>query len=290
MTVLGIRFVPGTRLAVVLGPTSSSRSSTPTRAASFASLEHRPDDPDESDPATPGVSADGSLLATRHGASAATSSRSRCGRSRAAVSSAIRWWSTARSSPAAEPGRAAGHRRARQRRARGRRGGGVGRPHTPPRPRAASSRRSSRSRASAPTAGCSWSATGPAGRACTRRRRSSRSRACSPTTPGGIISAAITPDDRTLATGSETGAVQLWDIRSGQALGAPLPGVPRSGVIPAFTPDGATSWRPTPAGARTCGTSARARWSSHACAVAGRRLTRAEWAEFLPGRDYDPAC
>ena len=43
---------------------------------------------------------------------------------------------------------------------------------------------------------------------------------------GGIVGAAITPDNRTLATGSATGAVQLWDIRSGQALGAPLPGVP----------------------------------------------------------------
>jgi hypothetical protein len=28
----------------------------------------------------------------------------------------------------------------------------------------------------------------------------------------------------------------------------------------------------------------------HACEVAGRRLTRAEWDEFLPGRAYDPAC
>jgi hypothetical protein len=24
--------------------------------------------------------------------------------------------------------------------------------------------------------------------------------------------------------------------------------------------------------------------------VAGRRLTRAKWAEFLPGRAYAPAC
>ena len=27
-----------------------------------------------------------------------------------------------------------------------------------------------------------------------------------------------------------------------------------------------------------------------ACAVAGRRLTRAEWAAALPGRSYAPAC
>ena len=27
-----------------------------------------------------------------------------------------------------------------------------------------------------------------------------------------------------------------------------------------------------------------------ACLIAGRTLTRAEWDEFLPGRDYEPAC
>lgn len=27
-----------------------------------------------------------------------------------------------------------------------------------------------------------------------------------------------------------------------------------------------------------------------ACQVAGRRLTRAQWEEFLPSRDYQPAC
>ena len=27
-----------------------------------------------------------------------------------------------------------------------------------------------------------------------------------------------------------------------------------------------------------------------ACAVAGRTLTRAEWADALPGRPYAPAC
>ena len=27
-----------------------------------------------------------------------------------------------------------------------------------------------------------------------------------------------------------------------------------------------------------------------ACQIAGRTLTRAEWDEFLPGHDYEPAC
>jgi WD40 repeat protein len=107
---------------------------------------------------------------------------------------------------------------------------------------------------------------------------------------GGIVGAAITPDDRTLATGSATGAVQLWDIRSGQALGAPLPGVPASGVIPAFTPDGSRLVA-TYAGGRAYVWDIRpASLVRQACHVAGRQLTRAEWAEFLPGRAYDPAC
>ena len=55
---------------------------------------------------------------------------------------------------------------------------------------------------------------------------------------GAIVDATITRDGRTLATGSETGAVQLWDIPTGQSLGAPLPGVPSHAVTPAFTPDG----------------------------------------------------
>jgi hypothetical protein len=31
-------------------------------------------------------------------------------------------------------------------------------------------------------------------------------------------------------------------------------------------------------------------WARHACDVAGRPLTRAQWDEVLPGRAYKPAC
>ena len=31
-------------------------------------------------------------------------------------------------------------------------------------------------------------------------------------------------------------------------------------------------------------------WERRACALANRVLTREEWAEFLPGRPYEPAC
>jgi WD40 repeat protein len=32
------------------------------------------------------------------------------------------------------------------------------------------------------------------------------------------------------------------------------------------------------------------RWLAYACVVAGRDLTRDEWASYLPGRDYEPTC
>jgi WD40 repeat protein len=107
---------------------------------------------------------------------------------------------------------------------------------------------------------------------------------------GGILSAVFTRDDRTLATGSDSGAVQLWDIPSGQALGAPLPGVPSHPVVPAFTPDGTHLVAAYDTGRAYLWDIRPSALAAHACQVAGRRLTRAEWAEFLPGRPYAPAC
>ena len=84
--------------------------------------------------------------------------------------------------------------------------------------------------------------------------------------------------------------VRLWEVASGEALGAPLPDAPHSTAIPFFTPDGthliaaqdngrAYRWDIRPASL-----------VRQACEVAGRRLARAEWDEFLPGRAYHPAC
>jgi WD40 repeat protein len=115
-----------------------------------------------------------------------------------------------------------------------------------------------------------------------------------PVTPsfagGRAAWAAFTRNGRTLATGNTDGTVRLWDVASGQALGAPLPGIPNVQVVPIFTPDDthliaayqngrAYRWDIRPASL-----------VRQACRVAGRRLTRAEWDEFLPRRDYAPAC
>jgi hypothetical protein len=31
-------------------------------------------------------------------------------------------------------------------------------------------------------------------------------------------------------------------------------------------------------------------WLRAACAIAGRDLTRAEWDQYLPGREWQPTC
>jgi WD40 repeat protein len=107
---------------------------------------------------------------------------------------------------------------------------------------------------------------------------------------GYILTADFSPDSRTVATSSSDGTIRLWDTESGRPIGSPLPGIPNVQVGNAFTRGGTHlaavyengqgySWDVRPSS-----------WARHACEVAGRALTRAEWTEALPGRDYEPAC
>jgi WD40 repeat protein len=104
------------------------------------------------------------------------------------------------------------------------------------------------------------------------------------------LGASVSPDGRTLASGSSDGAVRLFDLRTQQPLGAPLPAVPNHPVDPIFTPDGDYLLAVTDTGRAYRWDIRPAAWERQACAVAGRTLTRAEWAQALPGRPYAPAC
>jgi hypothetical protein len=61
-------------------------------------------------------------------------------------------------------------------------------------------------------------------------------------------------------------------------------------VAPLFTPDGAFLFAISDAGRAYRWDVRPSAWARRACAVAGRTLTRAEWSDVLPDREYAPAC
>ena len=83
--------------------------------------------------------------------------------------------------------------------------------------------------------------------------------------------------------------MHLWDLPTQREVGAP-PGVPGRLTVPQFTPDGRSLLAITDAGRAYLWDVRPSRWMRQACDVAGRTLTRTEWQDALPGRDYAPAC
>ena len=107
---------------------------------------------------------------------------------------------------------------------------------------------------------------------------------------GEVLWESMSPDGRTLATGGFDGTVRLWDLPTQREVGAPLPGLPGRLTVPQFTPDGRSLLAITDAGRAYLWDVRPSRWMRQACDVAGRTLTRTEWQDALPGRDYAPAC
>jgi WD40 repeat protein len=107
---------------------------------------------------------------------------------------------------------------------------------------------------------------------------------------GEVAWESVSPDGRMLATGSTDGTTRLFDLATQRPVGAPLPGPPNRQIAPVFTPDGAYLFAITDAGRAYRWDIRPSSWARHACEIAGRRLSRTEWNDVLPERDYAPAC
>jgi WD40 repeat protein len=105
-----------------------------------------------------------------------------------------------------------------------------------------------------------------------------------------ILSARFTPDGRELVTSSADGMVQLWDVEGRRPIGTPLTVQREAYVATVLSRDGRYVYA-LPAGRDGVRLAISARdWKRQACAMAGREITRHEWDDALPGRDYSALC
>jgi WD40 repeat protein len=106
---------------------------------------------------------------------------------------------------------------------------------------------------------------------------------------GGVGSLGFDPSGRTLVTSGGDGKIRLWDVAGRTLIGAPLPGSDSGGSTAMF-PDGKHVIGVFDDGSGVVWDVAPADWESHACGVARRPLTRAEWTEFVGHRAYRSVC
>ena len=106
---------------------------------------------------------------------------------------------------------------------------------------------------------------------------------------GRVGQLAYASDGVTLVSGSDDGAMGLWDGRTGALLSA-VPSGRAEGVFPEFLPDGHTVLIATSGGSVSTWDSSPAGWIEFACSVAGRNLTELEWREAFGAPPYRTTC
>jgi WD40 repeat protein len=112
-----------------------------------------------------------------------------------------------------------------------------------------------------------------------------------PVAPSPVSSIAFDPRLALFATtGGGDGVARLWSTSTSRVSGASFPSEGSAWGSAAFTPDGSKLVVVWDDGRGDVWPTAVAAWESHACAVAGRNLTREEWARYVPHHPYARVC
>jgi WD40 repeat protein len=108
---------------------------------------------------------------------------------------------------------------------------------------------------------------------------------------GPVESIAFDPTgERFATTGGGDGSAKLWFTSTLQQEGATFPGDQAAHGTATFQPDGANLLIVDDQGHGFLWPTSPTAWERHACAVAGRNLTREEWARFVTGYRYRAVC
>jgi WD40 repeat protein len=106
---------------------------------------------------------------------------------------------------------------------------------------------------------------------------------------GGVLTLEFTSDGKTLAISGVDPVASLWDVATGTQIGPRLTAGSRRAMLD-LSPNGDRLLMTLGNGQGAVWDVDPESWAQRACALANRKLTRDEWAEFLPGRPYEPAC